>query len=135
MTTRQQLLREHEALEQSFLDLTTRATEGDWEDVDAVWDAFAAKLEKHLKFEEKDLFEAFAQRGTEQKAEVEKLREEHSEIRRTLAELGVHIQLHLVTAETIKAFVERLRDHAKHEDGAFYPWVEGRAGEWARRFD
>jgi hypothetical protein len=51
------------------------------------------------------------------------IRAEHDGIRQSLLEMGVNLDLHLLRADTVDAFLTKLRDHARREEGAMYPWA------------
>jgi iron-sulfur cluster repair protein YtfE (RIC family) len=109
---------EHAELDARFDDLCARARDGDWSDVDEVWDDFADDLEAHLAFEEEEVFPALAKDAP---ALVERLTAQHEMIRRRLTELGVEIQVHTVRADTLETFVDALRQHAALENEQLYP--------------
>jgi hypothetical protein len=46
------------------------------------------------------------------------------QIRSTLTDLGVRLDLHLPRAEDVLAFIERLRAYAANEDAGFHRWLE-----------
>jgi hemerythrin-like domain-containing protein len=119
---------DHLELDARFDQLCTRARGGEWSDVDAVWDDFADDLEAHLSFEEHEVFPVVAETAPGGRELVRRLREQHEMIRRRLAELGVEIQLHIVRADTLDAFVAALRAHARLEMDQLYPWLEARSG-------
>ncbi len=121
------LHREHEGFAERFREIAERAQTGDSREVDEVWDGFAADLRRHMAFEERLLFDAFVREGPGNAATVRQLRTDHDDIRRTLDQLGIEIQLHIVRAETIDAFLERLIAHSKRENEVFYPWLESRS--------
>jgi iron-sulfur cluster repair protein YtfE (RIC family) len=117
---------EHAELDRRFDDLHARAASGEWSLVDEVWDDFARDLEAHLAFEEHDVFPLVAAQMPDGAALVDRLRGHHVAIRRHLAELGVSIQLHAVSADTLASFVAAVREHARLEGERVYPWLEGR---------
>jgi len=98
------LREEHAQLDARFDDLCARARGGEWCDVDEMWNDFAADLESHLSFEEKEVFPVVAAAAPSGGALVDRLLAQHAMIRARLDELGVEIQLHLVRAETIDGF-------------------------------
>jgi hemerythrin-like domain-containing protein len=120
-------MQDHHALERTFADLSLRANEGDWKDLDEVWSGFAADLERHLKFEEEQLFSGFAARDAASATIVDELRRDHAAIRTTCEQFGIQIQLHQIRATEIDAFLDLLRRHAAREDETLYPWVDARA--------
>ncbi len=119
---------DHFELDAQFDQLCARARGGEWSDVDAVWDDFADDLEAHLSFEEHEVFPLVAEAAPGGRELARRLREQHELIRRRLAELGVEIQLHILRADTLDAFVAALRAHAQLETDRLYPWLEARTG-------
>ncbi len=126
VTAAEHLRQDHLAFRDRFVDICGRARSGDWRDLDDVWGGFAASLRDHLAFEERELFGAYAERDADSRILVDRLRAEHDEIRRTLDELGIQIQLKSIRATTIDAFVEVMQRHAAIENAHLYPWAESR---------
>lgn len=120
------LCAEHRHLDQKFDELIKRAATGDWRDCDAIWDGFSSALERHMAYEESSVFPAYARTGTNAEEMVQKLRDEHAELRQRLANLGVAIQLHAARAEELKDLVDALRAHAEREGQDLYPWLDAR---------
>ena len=77
----------------------------------------------HLRVEESSMIPAL-QRVAPTDARV--LLEEHRHIRTRLTELGVALDLHTIRLESVRAFVDELRAHAKSEDRMLYRWAEER---------
>jgi hypothetical protein len=48
------------------------------------------------------------------------IRDEHTELRRLLLQVGVEVELHVVRLPTL----QRLRAHAAREDVGMYPWAQ-----------
>jgi hypothetical protein len=65
--------------------------------------------------------------------EVACLLREHEQIRQKLLELGIGVDLHLTRAETVSAFVELLRNHARREGALAYRWAQRELPEAPRR--
>lgn len=118
---------DHVAFDERFADLRARAQTDDWRYLDAVWDGFVEDIGAHFDFEEKVLFPELRAQGADDAALVEQLVAEHAEIRSTLMQLGIQIQLHRVRATTIDALVDRLRKHAALENQRLYAWAERQA--------
>ncbi len=126
------LREDHEAFEQRLADLCERARTGYWQYLDEVWDALCDDVDDHFAFEEEMLFPVLAKCGPDDAALVERLLAEHAEIRATLQQLGVHIQLHEIPASSIDRLVAQLRRHAEIESARLYGWAEQRADPRAR---
>ncbi|MGF1510959.1 MAG: hemerythrin domain-containing protein [Myxococcota bacterium] len=118
---------EHEELEGRFEEIHRQAHFGDWHDLEKSWPGFAKDLEEHLVFEEEELFPWFAAEAPEHAVIVERLKEEHEQIRRALEAFRLEIQLHVVRAETIDRFISALQAHAQTERQRFYPWLADKA--------
>ncbi|HWB82327.1 MAG TPA: hemerythrin domain-containing protein [Nannocystaceae bacterium] len=120
----QHLREDHEAFEHRFDDLCARARTDDWRYLDEVWDAFVDDIDDHFAFEEEVLFPVLAEKGPDDRVLVERLLAQHTEVRGTLQQLGVQIQLHEIRAETIDRLVTLLREHAALERERLYSWAE-----------
>jgi hemerythrin superfamily protein len=127
------LANDHRAFEQTFFKLLGRARSGTWHELDEVWDRFAKDMEAHFAFEEAEIFPSFAERDERSSALVQRLREEHAAFRRSIAELGVQLQLHEVPTATVGKLVEQLREHAELENLSIYPWADEAARHAHRR--
>jgi len=119
---------EHDRLRTVLVDVAGRAQSGDFRLCDEVWDAFAAGLEKHLLFEEAELFPRFENTSDEACAEVARLSGEHQSIRRSVFELGVALQTHTVQLDDVSALLSALESHASREDAMLYPWASATYG-------
>jgi hypothetical protein len=115
------LRREHAALEQTYLALLAAYREGDWSDVRTQWDKFDAALRAHMDLEDEHLLPVFREIAPK---EADALRSEHDELRRMLGELGVGIELHAVSHDSVAALIGRVRAHAIREELLFYPWID-----------
>lgn len=120
----QHLREDHDAFERRFDDLCARAQTDDWRYLDEVWDAFVDDIDDHFAFEEEVLFPVLAAQSPDDRALVERLLGQHAEVRGTLEQLGVQIQLHEIRAETIDRLVALLRAHAALERDRLYSWAE-----------
>lgn len=118
---RQHLRQDHERLEW-LLAAVQVAFEGDeTESVASTWARFATELIAHIEAEERFLIPTLFR--TNQR-EARALLEEHRYIRARLTELGAEVDLHIVRAHAVRAFIEELRAHARHEDSALYRWAD-----------
>lgn len=117
------LFEEHARLHRVFADMMQRAESGDYRLCDEVWDEFAADLERHLRFEEAELFPRFAATGESASAEVAHLAGEHETIRRRVFELGVGLQTRTMRGQDVAALLSDLDAHAARENTILYPWA------------
>lgn len=113
------LIADHVALEDTF-----RRTVGKFygEDPDATraqWSVMSAQLEAHLRAEEHFMLPRFERSYPEEALQI---RREHGQIRASLLQLGIDLDLHSLRAETVSAFIEDLRAHARREESLFYVW-------------
>ena len=115
------LIRDHERLDALFVKLLEEFREGDPKKVRAMWTRFETGLSAHLQAEERHLLPLFA--GVEP-AEAAGLLAEHATFRKRLDELGVGVDLHVVSLAIALEFVESLRAHARRENRLFYRWAE-----------
>ena len=124
------LAEDHRRLDRSFGALVVRAQGGDPIQLRAEWQAFERGLLHHLDLEEREILPGFA-RDNEEDAEM--IRQEHAAIRETLVEMGIDLDLHLLRADAVQRFCDRLRAHAAQEEAALYRWAGGNVprGQWA----
>jgi len=110
----------HRELDRQFEELLALARGGDGEELRRAWTAFEWSLLRHLDLEESELLPRFAQQDP---GGARAILADHAAIRRELLELGVSLDLHLVRSEAVEGLVRRLKDHARREDAALYPWA------------
>jgi Hemerythrin HHE cation binding domain len=120
-SVRRLLFGDHERLDALFVQLMDTFGEGVWDDVRAMWTRLDSGLTAHLDAEERHLLPLFAR---VEPVEAAGLLAEHARLRAMLAELGVGVDLHSVSLEVARRFVEALRAHARREDKLFYRWAE-----------
>jgi hemerythrin-like domain-containing protein len=120
------LIRDHERLDALFVKLLEEFRHGDRNTIRAMWTRFEAGLSRHLDAEERHLLPLFAR---VEPAEAAWLLAEHASFRKKLDELGVGVDLHVVSLAIALEFVESLRAHAHREDRLFYRWAERQAAE------
>ena len=111
---------DHDELEALARGLIQSIEEGDREDVAAAITVMQTRVREHLDGEEATLLTGYARYAPE---DAKQLLREHAEIRHLLAELDVGIDLHLVRADAIKAFLGALQDHAARENAGLYCWA------------
>lgn len=85
------------------------------------WKHFEAALRAHLSLEEDLVLPTFERTYPLETAQI---RDEHASIRRELDELGLGVELHLISPELIDRFISKLRAHAAHEDAMLYERVD-----------
>ncbi len=112
---------DHQRLDGLFTELLDRFRDGDREGLRRTWTAFETGLLGHVTAEERYVMPLFAR---VQPGEASALIQEHAEIRRLLDVLGVGIDLHAVKLDVAQDLVDKLRAHAKREDGLLYAWAE-----------
>ena len=111
---------DHDELEALAARLVQGVVEGDRQDVGVVIALMQARVIEHLDGEERNLLEGYAQYAPDDAREI--LRE-HAEIRKTLAEFDVGVDLHLVRADAVKAFLTALQAHSARENAGLYRWA------------
>lgn len=114
---------DHLAFGHRFNDLCERAATGDWHELDEVWTGFMTDIERHLGFEEQQIFPRYSEGSPDRSAVARRLLDQHAEMRRMLDSIGLQIQLKEVRAATIEAFTALMREHASVEDTSVYPWA------------
>lgn len=120
----QRLRSEHQSLDALFEDIANRARCGETAVLDAGWSALETALTDHMAFEEERLLPQLARLDA---AEAERIRSEHAQIRSTLSELGIAIELHTLREETVREFLTLLRAHAAREDRTLYACADASA--------
>lgn len=94
--------------------------EGDREDVGATIGIMQSRVLEHLDGEERSLFAGYARYAPE---DAKELLREHENIRQALAAFDVGVDLHLVRADAVKAFLVALQAHAARENAGLYCWA------------
>jgi hypothetical protein len=115
----------HERLEDCFEDMLARAQRSDWLGCDATWDAFASEIERAMSIAEERIFHVLTPEI------VARLLADHAIVRRTLAELGVLVQLQAGHQAIVPA-VEALREAARSERAALYSSLRSRVAALQR---
>ena len=123
------LAEDHQRLDHSFAALVARAQGGDPIQLRAEWQSFERGLLEHLDLEEQQILPGFARDNA---ADAEMIREEHAAIREALVEMGIDLDLHLLRADAVQSFCDRLRAHAAREEAAMYRWASDNVprGQW-----
>ena len=120
------LTRDHQRLEVLFGHLLEEFGEGHRDGVREMWTRFDTGLSSHIKAEERYLLPEFEK---VQPAEAAALRADHAFFRKTLAELGLGVDLDMVSLDVAEEFVKALRAHARKEDDLLYRWAQAEIGE------
>jgi hemerythrin-like domain-containing protein len=107
----------HRELDRRLDALITRAQGGDPTRLRAEWGAIERELLRHLELEEAEILPGFA--GVDA-AGARAILDEHAAIRGELLEMGLNLDLHLLRAERVAAFVDQLRAHSRREEHALY---------------
>ena len=123
------LAEDHRRLDRSFAALIVRAQGGDPIQLRAEWQAFERGLLDHLDLEEREILPGFAR---DHARDAEMIRQEHAAIREALVQMGIDLDLHLLRADAVQGFCDRLRAHAVREEAALYRWANDNVprGEW-----
>jgi hypothetical protein len=111
---------EHRRLEALFEALVAAFAADARDDICRLWTDLDRTLTAHMALEERLILPEFAKVSPE---EAFALLAEHGELRRTLLELGVCVDLHSLRADLAGRFVGRLREHARREDNLLYRWA------------
>jgi hemerythrin-like domain-containing protein len=119
---KQRLSADHAELEQQLQSLAQAVDADDpARDLCHCWAAFEAVLRDHLDTEEHCIFPVVAFAHC---AEVEMLRVEHQLIRKTLAELGLAVELHILRKAAVDELSVLLARHAARENRSLYDWLD-----------
>ena len=123
------LLKEHHReLNDRFGQLVARSREGDPIDLRSAWTSFERELLCHMEIEEAEILPGFARQDA---VGARAILAEHAAIRTALLQMGLDLDLHLLRAELVEAFVEQLKAHARQEEGTLYDWAERHAAPGA----
>ena len=114
------LAEHHRDLDERIDRLVARAQEGDPIELRTEWTMFERELLRHLELEEVEILPGFARQDA---AGARAILADHAEIRSTLLEMGLNLDLHFLRAEVVEDFVQRLKAHARREVAALYPWA------------
>jgi len=121
---RAKLAKDHEELD-ALLERLAEDIESPAKDaLAASWAAVESRLIRHLEAEERFLLPLLE---VSHPKEVARTRAENSQIRDSIAELGVAIELHTAREPQISELIRFLRAHAQHEDEALYRLAGERA--------
>jgi hypothetical protein len=111
------LSQDHQQLAALLECLSQAAEASDRETLVATWAELETRLICHMEAEERYLLPLVE---ASHPAEVTRTLAEHAQIRDRIAELGLAVELHAVRSSDIRALIELLQAHSKHEDEALY---------------
>jgi hypothetical protein len=129
VTTRDELLMpdHHRLIERRLAELCDEAHGDDPAALRNCWTRFERALADHLRAEEQFILPEFAKTYPE---EARALAAEHAEIRALVAELGVGVDLHQLSAPIAEHLAAVLTAHAQREDAVLYSWAARRLLPW-----
>jgi hypothetical protein len=113
---------DHDRVEALCANLIEAYEQDDWGVVRAAFNRLEAALAAHIEAEEGWLLPGYRLVEPE---EARALENDHIAFRRQLAEIGVGIELHSVSADMVRELVARLGEHAAREDRTLYRWADG----------
>jgi hypothetical protein len=123
------LVEDHARLEQLFGRLAAAFRGGDRDECAALWNGFDSSLEAHMALEEELILPEFAKVDA---AEAAAVAQEHVAIRALLSELGIGVDLHCTSADSVERLLRMLEDHAKREELLMYRWAQSNLRPRAR---
>ena len=111
------LREDHDMLATLAENILKQIAEGDREDCARAISTLQQRLAEHLDTEERELIPSYAKHDSKDAARI---LDEHAAIRKTLANLDVQNDLHLVRVEALRSFLVALRAHAARENNGLY---------------
>lgn len=118
----------HAEFDVRFAELVRALHAQAWDELDIAWKAFAGDLADHLAYEEREIFDDYAQEAATHQEAAARLRADHHELRDLLGRLGSEIESRRIETASVDALVDMLRAHAQREEATIYPWLERRRG-------
>lgn len=82
---------------------------------------FERKLLGHLADEEKVILPAYEHYHP---GKAQLIRDDHARIRQLLSGLDVEVEAHALRRESLKALLDKLREHSAREHAHMYPWAQ-----------
>jgi hemerythrin-like domain-containing protein len=119
---------EHARLRRAFAEIASRAEAGDFVAYEQGWDAFASDLERHLRFEEAELFPRFEMTDSASGDEVARLSSEHHDLRSRVFDLGIELRAHTVQPDDVRDVLAAFDQLAAREDAILHPWATATFG-------
>jgi hemerythrin superfamily protein len=123
------LLSDHERLDKLFEQLLDDVHRGEWSICQTTWSCFERELLEHMDAEEKHLLPIFERQYPDETSDI---REEHTNIRVLLIDLGVRLELHTVREQHARRLIELLKAHAAREEVLLYRWAKDLPPEIAK---
>lgn len=120
-TVKSHLLEDHREIERLLVELRDAVEGAEAPTIQQIWSAFERRLMAHLDAEDRYLLPLIESARPEASR---KIREEHAQIRRQVAQLGLECDLHMVRKSKADDLINRLRRHAAWEDEQFYPFLD-----------
>jgi outer membrane lipoprotein SlyB len=114
---------DHDKLEKLAATILESIVAGDRSEVGGTMEVMQSAVTAHLAEEERELLPAYAEHAPQ---DAQAILDDHAAIRAALAEFDMETDLHLLRADAVKAFLERLRAHAARENAGLYRWAETR---------
>lgn len=111
------LREDHDMLTMLAENILKQIAEGDRVDCARAISTLQKRVTEHLDTEERELIPSYAKHDPKDAARI---LDEHAAIRRTLANLDVETDLHLVRVEALRSFLVALRAHAARENSGLY---------------
>ena len=115
------LTADHAALDVTYRRMVGKFLGGDPDAIRAEWTLMEKQLEAHLRAEEQFILPRFESSYPD---EAEQIRLEHKQIRDSLLQLGIDLDLHSLRADAGAAFIQTLRAHAQREERLLYKWAQ-----------
>jgi hypothetical protein len=110
---------DHETLEQSIRTALAQLAGSPMDTVRASWLQMESRLVAHLDAEEHYMLPRFAKAYPHEAAQIYLM---HKQLRATLEQLGLDLDLHTLRVEAAESFVRMLHEHAAFEERLFYEW-------------
>jgi hypothetical protein len=109
---------DHERIHQQLEDFQNIAHADDWEHADRVFRRLEVLIERHMYFEEHDVFPLFEQHMSLSPCVggIQTMRQQHLAIRDALEEAGLGLQLHHLREQSVVALSESVLAHTRDED-------------------
>jgi len=118
--TRFQLLAAHRHLQTLVDQLSNCIHTGDPWVAQGAWAELESAVLAHVEMEEQELLAPY---DAADPVQARRIRAEHDEIRATLADLGVRLDLHAVSEDAVAQLGRTLYEHVLHEERTMYQWA------------
>lgn len=114
---------EHAFLERQLAKAIVLAEADDWQGFELRWEVFMTTLEQHLKYEETQIFPAFAKSEGASQLDVRRICNEHEELRKEVRFLDALSQQPELFIEQLRCLARTLQAHKEKEGRMLYPWL------------